>query len=95
MQKYTFLFLILSFVCCKNKENEVSRFSEKQIASLHLKSAKILTTETNSIIKIDLNPFLREQPFDFGSLIKDIKLVPLETKKESLLDNIEKVVVTD
>ncbi|WP_417941945.1 6-bladed beta-propeller [Flavobacterium sp. RS13.1] len=95
MQKYTFLFLILFFVCCKNKENKNSRFTEKQIASLHLKSAKILTTEKDSVVKIDLNPFLKEQAFDFGSLIKEIKLIPLETKGESLLDNIEEVVVTD
>lgn len=95
MQKYIFLFLILFFVCCKSNKAENSLYTENQKASLHLNSTKILPIETDSVTKIDLNPFLKVQSFDFGSLIKDIKLVPLETKSESLLDKIKKVVVTE
>lgn len=87
-----FLGLILS--CISNPEKS-SRYTKEQIASLQLDSAKILKPETDSVTEINLNPFLKKQSFGFGELIKEIKLVPLETNTNSLLDAIINVLVTD
>ncbi|GAB6013571.1 6-bladed beta-propeller [Viscerimonas tarda] len=95
MQKYILLILSICFVCCENKQDKNSRFTEKQIASLHLDSTKILKVETDSVTTINLNPFLKKQAFDFGSLIEEVKLVALETTDESLVDDIYKVLVTE
>lgn len=44
---------------------------------------------------IDLNPFLKKKSFDFGENVKEVHFVPLETRDESLVANIYKIVVTD
>ncbi|MDR2146923.1 MAG: 6-bladed beta-propeller [Tannerella sp.] len=95
MQKYLFFILLLFFFACGKKTERNSRFSEEQKASLHLDSTTVLKAETDSTVTIDLNPFLKRQHFDFGSLVREIKLLPLETTDESLVDDIYKVVVSD
>ncbi|MDR1756142.1 MAG: 6-bladed beta-propeller [Culturomica sp.] len=80
---------------CTNQQKQNSRYTQEQIASLYLDSTTTLKTETDSMIKINLNPFLQRQHFDFGALIKSIKIIPLESTDESLLDNIYKVIVSD
>jgi len=95
MQKYILFFLTALLISCSNNQKQKSRFSEEQISSLQLDSTKILTTEIDSLIKVDLNPFLQKQHFDFGSLIKEVRLVPLETTDESLVDDILKILVTE
>ena len=95
MQKYLFFISFVLFIACGRGAQEV-HFSPEQIASLHLDATTALRTETNSMIRVDLNPFLGEQRFDFGSLVEEIKIVPLETSTvESLVANIYKIVVTD
>jgi hypothetical protein len=95
MPKYIIPTLLFFIVACANQNNENSRFTGKQIQSLHLDSTTVLTINANSVEDIDLNPFLKEQNFDFGSLVKEIKLIPLETTNESLLGGIYEVLVTD
>ncbi|MDR0726246.1 MAG: 6-bladed beta-propeller [Prevotellaceae bacterium] len=95
MRKYIILIWAFLFIDCVNRQNENSRYTEEQIASLRLDSTSILKTETDSVITINLNPFLKKQDFDFGSLVKEIKLVPLETTDESLVAPVYKVLVTD
>jgi len=95
--KYIYIIIlstIFLFACVK-QQNENHYFSNDQIASLEIDSTKKLNVETDSAIKIDLNRFLKKQSFDFGSLVKEVKLIPLETTDESLLDNILKIIVTD
>ena len=95
MQKYFFVIITILFVNCTNEQNKIVRFSEKQIASLGLDSTIILTAETDSLIKIDLNPFLKKQNYDLGSLIEDVKIITLETTEKSLVDVIYKIFVTE
>jgi hypothetical protein len=97
MKKYIIPVLaIFCFACTgQQQSNENSRYTKEQIAALHLDSATILNTLTDSVTKINLNPFLKKQKFDFGALIEEVKLVPLETTDESLLDDIYKIFVTD
>lgn len=95
MKKLNLLILIVLLIGCSKKQDSNMQFSQKQIASLQLDSTKVLTVATDSAIKIDLNRFLKKQSFDFGSLVKEVKLIPLETTDESLLDNILKIIVTD
>jgi hypothetical protein len=90
-----FIYLLCVFTGCNHNKKQTTRYSEEQINSLELDSTAILTTELDSLTVIDLNPFLKNQSFDFGSLVKTVKLIPLETTDESLLDEISKILVTD
>jgi len=87
--------LTIFFVGCVNQQNNHAHFTEEQTASLHLDSTKILNVKSDSAIRVDMNPFFIKQSFDFGSLVKEVKLIPLETTNGSLLDNILKIVVTE
>jgi hypothetical protein len=95
MQKYILLLLSVLFLGCVNQLNKNSHFTEEQTASLQLDSTTLLNVETDSVITIDLNPFLKKQSFDFTPLLNEIKLVALETTDESLVDAIYKICVTD
>lgn len=95
MKFYITIVFLLFLFSCLNKQERPSRYTEEQIASLQLDSTKILYPKTDSTTKINLNPFLQSQSFGFGELIKEIKLVPLETNANSLLDAIINVLVTD
>jgi hypothetical protein len=95
MQKYIISILIIFLVGCVSPHNKDSRYTEEQIASLHLDSTTILHIEIDSITMVDLNSYLKKQSFDFGSLVKEVKFIPLETTDKSLLGDIYKVLVTD
>nr|WP_319398809.1 6-bladed beta-propeller [uncultured Carboxylicivirga sp.] len=93
-----YVVVIISFILflgCTNLPSKKTRYSQPQIDSLHIDSVAVLNTEIDSIIKINLNPFLKKQSFSFGQNIKEIKLIPLETSKECLLDEIRKIIITD
>ena len=92
MHKY--LILILVFTGCGKRQENTCYYTPAQIESLQLNDTKVLKTNTDSLITIDLNPFLKQQHFDFGALVKEVKLIPLETTDESLLDDFRKVVIT-
>ncbi|GGF45403.1 hypothetical protein GCM10011339_37350 [Echinicola rosea] len=53
-----------------------------------------MVSEKDSLIRIDLNQFYGKKNFDFQSLVKEVRLVPLETIEESLVDVIYKVLPT-
>ena len=88
MYKYLIPILIVFTGCGKRQEN--TRYTQAQIESLQLNDTKVLKANTDSLITIDLNPFLKQQHFDFGTL----KLIPIETTDESLLDDFRKVLIT-
>jgi len=94
MQKNIYLVFIILIFSCSNQQKK-SNYTLEQIASLHLDSTEILTVVSDSAITIDINPFLGDKSFDFSSLVKEIKFVPLETIDESLVSDIYKVIVTD
>ena len=85
---------IVLFVSCINKERRVHPFSPEQIASLKLDSTTIFYVNEDSVITIDLNPFLQEQSFDIMPFVSDIKVIPLETTDKSLIDAIYKIIVS-
>ena len=95
--KYTILFAILycCFMGCTSNNKKDTHFTDKQIASLNLDSTSILTTNTDSIETINLNPFLKKQEFLFTHMIDKVKLLPLETTDESLMDDINKILITE
>lgn len=88
------LIIMYFFTNCKN-DTENWRYNEEQIESLKLNETKKLKINRDSLISINLNPFLKKGYFDFDSLIKEMKIITLETSKHSLLDDIRKVIVTD
>ncbi|MDR0558714.1 MAG: 6-bladed beta-propeller, partial [Prevotellaceae bacterium] len=90
------LMILCMFAACNQSTTRTSRYTPEQIAALQIDSTTILSAETDSIITIDVNPFLKRQLFiDFDTLVNDIKLIPLETTDESLLDDINKIIITD
>lgn len=95
MKKYVVIIIAIFFIACTNRSNQESRYSEEQIRSLHIDSASILSVNTDLLENVNLNSFLKIQDFNFEPLIEDIKLIPLETTNESLLDVIYKIIVTD
>ena len=95
MKKTLMLFIIISIWSCTNQQSKSSHYTEEQVTSLYLDSATVLDVEVDSIIKIDLNSFLKRQHFDFGSLVQEVKLISLETTNESLLSDIYKILITD
>ena len=92
---FTYIIVFLFLVACHNNTSEEVRFTEQQIESLHLSGTQVLEPQTDSIIHINLTPFLGKREFDFGNIVKEVKIVPLETTKNSLLDGIYKVITTD
>ena len=92
---FTYIIVFLFLVACDNNTPEEVRFTEQQIESLHLSGTQVLEPQTDSIIHINLTPFLGKREFDFGNIVKEVKIVPLETTKNSLLDGIYKVITTD
>lgn len=95
MKHMIILFLACFIVGCTIQHDKNYRFTKEQIASLEMDSTTIINVRSDSLIKIDLNPFLKKHFFDFGSLVDEVKLLSLETTNESLLDNILKILVTD
>lgn len=95
MKQYIFIILfVLSASCTRQKET--TRFSEKEIQSLELGNTSDMKLSADSITTIDLNRFLKKQTYEFGSLIDEMKLIPLETSTdESLLAAIHKIIITD
>jgi len=92
---FTYIIVFLFLSACHDKSAKEVRFTEQQIASLHLSGTQVLEPQTDSIIHINLTPFLGKREFDFGNIVKEVKIVPLETTKNSLLDGIYKVITTD
>ena len=95
MQKLIFFLLSLLLVGCSKKEDTSTRFSKEQIASLEINSTREINVNTDSIEHVNLNGFLTKQSFDFGSMVKEVKLLTLESTDESMLDEIVKIIVTD
>lgn len=87
------LTVILLTSCIHRTEN--IHFSKKQIESLKLDSTEILNSNSDNITTIDLNPFLKKQSFGFGEMVEEINLVPLETNKNSYVNDIYNVIATD
>ena len=90
------LFAILNccFMSCTNHNRKDTHFTNAQIASLNLDSTTILTIDTDTVTTINLNPFLKKQSISFGPMIDKVKLIPLETTDESLMDDINKILFT-
>lgn len=89
------ILLLLLFSSCSKETKKQTKFSLEEIASLKLDSTLDLTIKQDSIITFNLNPFLKDRPFNFGEMIKTIKFLPLETKGENLISEIQQVLVTD
>jgi hypothetical protein len=77
MKKNFYIALIVLLLSCskQNSENN-SRYSAEQVASLKIDSTKIIRVQTDSIIKIDLNPFLKKNDINFAERREKILLSP-------------------
>ena len=96
MKKIINSLFVLFLVACQTGRMTGSLYVEEEIAALQLDDTQIITPETSQTKHLNLNPFLgEEKKFDFGSVLKSVRLVPLETTNKSLLDNIRKIITTD
>jgi hypothetical protein len=97
MKQLLFILLILPVLtasCSKQKRNN-RKFTPEQVASLELDSTQLLTVNTDSIVTIDLNPFLKISTLDLCAVIESVSYIPLETTDESLVSEVECILVTD
>lgn len=96
MKKWMVFFLLQAAVVgCSNRQGDNTRYSLEQIKAMQIDSTKVLQVELDSLIEIDLNHYLKRRTFDFGSLVNEIDIIPLETSSESLVANVTKVIVSD
>jgi len=96
LTKVLFYIIYTAFIIsCSNSTSRNSKFTLEQVASLGLDSTKIIQVKTDSIININLNPFLKQDSLRIGEMIKSIKFLPLETSDKSLIADIESILVTD
>ena len=96
MKKVINSLFVLFLVACQTGRMAGSLYVEEEIAALQLDDTQIITPETSQTKHLNLNPFLgEEKEFDFGNILKTVRLVPLETTNKSLLDRIYKVITTD
>ena len=96
MKKVINSLFVLFLVACQTGRVAGSHYTEEEIATLQLDDTQIITPETSQTKHLNLNPFLgEEKEFDFGSILKTVRLVPLETTNKSLLDHIQKIITTD
>ena len=96
MKKVINSLFVLFLVACQTGRMAGSRYTEEEIATLQLDDTQIITPETSQTKHLNLNPFLgEEKEFNFGSILKTVRLVPLETTNKSLLDHIQKIITTD
>jgi hypothetical protein len=93
--KQLLFILFIGIASCSRQEQNNQKFTSDQIASLELDSTQLITTNTASIATIDLNPFLKIGTLDWDTLIESIYYIPLETTEESLIAEINNILVTD
>jgi hypothetical protein len=96
MKKVIFVFLIFLYSGCTGQQGKESlRFSQEQVEQLGLGDIKLLNIiERNSIV-LDFNNFLSEKEIKSSEFIDSIKFIPLETNKESLIAEINKLICTE
>lgn len=92
---FLFAILIVCFCGCKERNNNDSAYTQHEIETLHLENTKLMPIVSDSIVTVDLNPFLGNKMFDFGDLVKNVSIVPLETTDKSLISNIYKIIVSE
>ena len=91
-----YIICAISLISCYKSAERSTKFTPEQVASLGLDSTKsIKVVSTDSIININLNPFLKQDSLRIGEMLKSIKFIPLETTDNSLVANIEEILVTD
>jgi hypothetical protein len=95
MRQFIAITILLLFIACSSEVKKRPKFSQKEIASLKLDSTRTLIVQKDSIVRIDLNRFLKKDKFNIGDMIKNIKLIPLETTDKSLIARIENIIITD
>ncbi|MDL2241616.1 6-bladed beta-propeller [Bacteroidales bacterium OttesenSCG-928-L03] len=90
------LSLILLLMGCSQQEQEKKmKFSSEEITSLGLDATQQLIVDENSTERFELDPFLKEREFSILKKVKTIHYLPLETTNESLISNIEQIIISD
>lgn len=96
-----YLYLVLSFTLvlqsCNNSgvKTNNNKFSKSQIASLNLNNTKIANSNNETAIVLNINDYLDKREFDFMSMIDSVICIPLETTKKSLVDRVDKILLTE
>ena len=89
-----FIIIFICFCCSQNRERS-ARFSEEQVAQLGLNSTKQLIVHTENSLKLDLNEFLSDKVLALGELVENIKYIPLQTTRRSLIGEITKLICVE
>jgi hypothetical protein len=100
--KQTFLYALVIvsisvFTNCNSKtsnQDETYGYSQKQIETLNASASAFLPVDRTKTIKIDLND-LFDSAIEYGSIIKKMNIIELESTNESLVGNIYNIIITD
>lgn len=95
MKKYLLYSFFIFLISCVNTKKNNGQFTKEQIESLKMDSTRVLKVKSDSVKEVDLNEFLYKNKMGITPLIKKIKVVPLETSKNSLVDDIYKILPTE
>lgn len=90
-QFFTLIIILVLTVCCQQTKD--GRYTQSEIESLHLDDTKALKIDKDSVLHIDIGSCVDCENFDFTSLVKDMRVIPLETTKESLVGGIYKIII--
>ncbi len=79
--------------CDKQKRSRL-RGTQEQIARLAADKSQPLATDTTQLISIDADGLFDGKGFDLADIVRDIRLVPLETTTESKIGKARRVIMT-
>lgn len=94
MKQFITLIIVLVLTVCRQNTKD-GRYTQSEIESLHLGETKVMKIDKDSVQHIDISSCVDCKNYDFTSLVKDMRVIPLETTKESLVGNVYKIIVED
>jgi hypothetical protein len=88
-------FVLLIVVSCVTTESVSSRFSPEQIEHAAMSNVSRLRPDERELTKIDMGDLVGNNDFEMEDVLDTMLFIPLETKKESLMGQIDRVVFTN
>jgi len=95
MKKIALICVIFLCLGCSERKSHSPKFTEEQIAQLSLNNVKPLQIYAENSTEIELKNFLSEKEISLTELIDSVEFIPLQTTKESLIAEVNKLVCVE
>lgn len=95
MKNFKILIALSCFIigCSSTKSN--NRFSDEEIANTKITESTTIHIESNNLKVVDIDDAFDNRHIDIDNLFDTVYFVTLETKAESVLGDISKMIITD